>query len=312
LAQTKRSYTHNALTQVTEVTTYRAPAAIWTGATTPYTAPPTSPNPTTQLTLEHYEFTYDVMGNLTQANDWRTASEWPDANRPVRRNWEYDSYSRLTRTTYDYPSTSNTSWQSPFAAENASSTMEPRPARHISYSSRIKEETFTYDWLNNLVSNSDDKNGFYDRSLGTASFSDSARPHRLTSASNRSTGSTRAGELAVAYDDVGQVTAMVLQREGTCLRTGASCWARFAYDWDEVGNITRARRWDLATGTERTTYATASSVNGAHPTRAPDAEMKYQYDGGSSNVENGYTVYSVSPLDRVALFTTRLSRDGGG
>jgi YD repeat-containing protein len=228
LAQTKRSYTHNALTQVTEVTTYRAPATIWTSATSPYTVPPTSPNPTTQLTLEHYEFTYDVMGNLTQANDWRTASEWPDANRPVRRNWEYDSYSRLTKTTYDYPSTSNTTWQSPYAAENASSTMEPRPARHISYSSRIKEETFAYDWLNNLVSNSDDKNGFYDRSLGTATFGDSARPHRLTSASNRSTGSTRAGELAVAYDDVGQVTAMVLQRDGTCLRTGASCWARFA------------------------------------------------------------------------------------
>src|SRR5512133_3937605 len=108
---------------------------------------------------------------------------------------------------------------------------------------------------------------------------------------------------------------MVLQRDGTCLRSGASCWARFGYEWDEVGNLVRARRWDLAAGTERTTYATASSVNGAHPTRAPDAEMKYQYDGGSRVVKSatrssGETLYTVYPFSTLELRSTPLSGSG--
>ncbi len=315
-AQTKRSYTYTDLTQVAEVTTYRAPASMWTSATSPYTAPPTSPNPTTQLTLEHYAFQYDVMGNLTQANDWRTAAEWPDANRPVMRTWGYDSYSRLTRTSYTYPSTANTTWQSPFAAENASNSVEPRPTRQVSFGSRITEETFAYDWLNNLVSNTDDQNGFYDRSLGTATFGDAARPHRLTSSSNRTTTSTRKGELAVAYDNVGQVTAMVVQRDGTCLPSGSSCWTRFAYEWGETGNLTRARRWDLAAGTERTTYGTASSVNGTHPTRAPEFDIAYQYDGGTRVVKSvarsstGATKYTVYPFSTLEMRGTTLTGAG--
>ncbi|HMA97768.1 MAG TPA: toxin TcdB middle/N-terminal domain-containing protein [Polyangiaceae bacterium] len=319
LAQTTRSYSYNELTQVSEVTTYRAPASIWTNPVSPYAAPPTTPNPTTQLTLEHYEFKYDVMGNLNLANDWRTASEWPDTNRPVTRTWDYDSYSRLTKTTYAYAGTSNTTWQAPFAPENASSELEPRPVNQVSYGSRIKEETFSYDWLNNLVANTDDSNGFYDRSVGTVSYADASRPHRLTSASNRATGSSRAGELAVAYDDVGQVTAMVLQREGTCLPSGTSCWARFAYEWDEVGNLVRARRWDLAAGSERTTYGSPSSVNAAHPTRTPDAEMNYQYDGGSRTVKSATrpdgesgpeTKYTVYPFSTLELRNTSLSGSG--
>ncbi len=83
-----------------------------------------------------------MLGNLTRADDWRTGAEWPDNNRPVTRTWEYDSYSRLTKTTYTYPGSSNNTWQAPFAAENATSTLEPRPVPQISYSSRITEENF--------------------------------------------------------------------------------------------------------------------------------------------------------------------------
>jgi hypothetical protein len=118
-------------------------------------------------------------------------------------------------------------------------------------------------------------------------FADPSRPHRMTGASNRSSGSTRQGTLAVAYDDIGQVTTLVVQRDGPCLPSGCSCWSRYAYEWDEVGNLTRARRWDLTT-TERTTFGTQASIQGdmladiAHPSRQPEVEMRYQYDGGQS------------------------------
>jgi RHS repeat-associated protein len=314
-AQTRRSYAYNDLTQVVDVTTYRAPPSLWTATSGPYVPPASSAPPTTQLTLEHYGFQYDVMGNLIRADDFRPAAEWTDQSRPVRREWKYDSYSRLTKTTYTY--TGSNAWKALFAAENADPT-RPQPSPQISYSSRIAEENFTYDWLNNLVSNTDDSNGFYDRSIGTATFGDATKPHRLTAASNRATGSTRQGQLAVAYDDIGQVTAMVVQRDGTCLPTGATCWSRYAYEWDEVGNLTRARRWDLTT-TERTAFGTQASIQGdmladtAHPSRNPEVEMRYQYDGGqrvvktvvrgdayaTSNADTApkYTVYAFSTVE---------------
>jgi RHS repeat-associated protein len=306
-AQTKRSYLYNELTQVVDVTTYRAPPSLWTATSGPYVPPASNAPPTTQLTLEHYGFQYDVMGNLIRADDFRPAAEWTDQSRPVRREWKYDSYSRLTKTTYTY--TGSNAWTAPFAAENADRT-RPQPSPQISYGSRIAEENFTYDWLNNLVSNTDDSNGFYDRSIGTTTFGDATKPHRMTGASNRATGSTRQGQLAVAYDDIGQVTAMVVQRDGTCLPTGASCWSRYAYEWDEVGNLTRAQRWDLTTS-ERTSFGTQTSIQGdmladtAHPSRNPEVEMKYQYDGGQRVVKTVVRgdAYATSNNDTAPKYT---------
>jgi hypothetical protein len=266
LAQTRRSYTYNVLTQVQDVQTYRTPTDLWTAdpGTSPYVPPPvTGPN-TTQVLLEDYAFTYDVMGNLTVAQDLRTLEEWPDTAKPVQRTFAYDSYSRLKQATYAYAAGS--AWQSPFEAENTTSTRLPQPSPQISFASRIYEETFRYDWLNNLIENSDDANAFYDRSTGTSTFADSNAPHRLTSATNRSTSSPNAGDLAAAYDDAGQVTAMIVKREGNCLPNGASCSQRFAYEWDEVGNLLHAARWDL-TSDERTQNGTLATNP---PARAPD------------------------------------------
>jgi len=82
-----------------------------------------------------------------------------------------------------------------------------------------------------------------------------------------------------------------------------------------VGNLVRARRWDLTT-TEKTTFGTPASVNGTtitHPTRNPEVEMRYKYDGGQrviKTVTRGdayatshndtapkYTVYAFSTLE---------------
>ena len=157
----------------------RAPPSLWTSATPPYVPPGANAPPTKQLTLEHSGFQYDVMGNLIRADDFRPAEEWTDNSRPVARTWKYDSYSRLTRTNYTYASNAN--WKAPFAAENADST-RPQPAPQVAFDNRITEENFQYDWLNNLVANTDNSNGFYDRSTGNSQFADVSRPHRMTGA----------------------------------------------------------------------------------------------------------------------------------
>ena len=82
-----------------------------------------------------------------------------------------------------------------------------------------------------------------------------------------------------------------------------------------MGNLVRARRWDLTT-TEKTTFGTPASVNGAtinHPTRNPEVEMRYKYDGGQRVVKTvtrgdayatshndtapKYTVYAFSTVE---------------
>ncbi len=95
-----------------------------------------------------------------------------------------------------------------------------------------------------------------------------------------------------------------MRRDGTCLPTGNSCWQRFAYEWDEVGQLARARRWDLtASPDERTNNA---QLTQAAPTRAANAELRFGYDAGGTRVlrtalspsgVQKHTVYMFSSLE---------------
>ncbi|RYG65072.1 RHS repeat-associated core domain-containing protein, partial [bacterium] len=62
---------------------------------------------------------------------------------------------------------------------------------------------------------------------------------------------------------------MTLLRDGPCLPTRAACNQRFAYEWDEIGRLTVARRWDGTTTTD------ASN---------PSAELRYAYDASDARV----------------------------
>ena len=72
----------------------------------------------------------------------------------------------------------------------------------------------------------------------------------------------------------GNLTGLILRRDGSCLPTAASCWQRFAYEWNEKGELSHARRWDLTT-VERTFEQCHFP---AVPSRAPDAELFFAYD----------------------------------
>ncbi len=87
---------------------------------------------------------------------------------------------------------------------------------------------------------------------------------------------------------------MALVRNGGCVPTGATCSQRFVYDWDEVGRLARARRWDLAL---------PGAASDPVPATTPDAELRYAYDSSDQRViktavdsqqNESHTVY-VSP-----------------
>ncbi len=131
-------------------------------------------------------------------------------------------------------------------------------------------QTWAYDWLGNTTNTDDDAKGFYDRSLGgIVNGTASAGPYQLKSAGQ--TAGPRAGSLTTKFDDAGYLTSLAVQRSGPCLPTGAKCHQRFVYEWDEVGRLSRARRWDLTS---------AGVASDPVPSGTPAAELRYQYDGG--------------------------------
>lgn len=316
-AATQRAFTYNVNQQVSTVETFRAAAPFWSTPPTGYTAP-TATDGVTQLELEHYGFKYDNEsdapipgpGNIWKIIDYRSDADWPASAKPVTRQFQYDDLYRMTQATYTRANggTADT-WTSPYAAENSDATRKPQPSPHVSFTNRVQEQDFTYDWLGNVQATSDTDNGFWDRSLGATTVGTATNgPNRLVSASNRSTAasSTRKGDLSLASDASGNFTDLIVRRDGPCLPTGASCWQRYKYDWNEVGELVRARRWDLTTA-ERSANGTTTS---ALPARAPDADLRYTYDADGARslktavAPSGAQAHTVYILDGFELRST--------
>ena len=303
LAATTTHYTYDNRRRVRTVQTYRGPPSDWTAGTgnsTDY-LPAGNPNgtPTTfQLLLEDTDYTYDPVNNPTEIHDWRNPAEWPGGAKPVTRKARYDDLYRLTRLDYEY-SAGDDAWTDPFDAESQGVNADSRrgkPSPHVQFDNRVLQQTYQYDWLGNTKSTDDDAGGFYDRSLGTVTNDTASdKPYQLKHAANTQHGTTdRSGNLDARYDDAGNLTRMKVTRNGPCLPSAASCHQLFAYDWDEVGRLVEARRWDAPT----------TGVNDALPATVPDAHLKYLYNASDdrqikqaidgSTGESSYTLYLYS------------------
>jgi RHS repeat-associated protein len=215
---------------------------------------------------------YDGADNPLSIKDLRNPAEWTAGAMPVSRAMQYDDLYRLTKVDYSY-SGGPDAWTDPFAFEDGGGTA-PRlaePSPHVTFPKRIGQQTYSYDWLGNTASSGDDANGFYDRSLGKIT-NGGVSPYQLTSASNEGTGAANtAGHLTAAYDAIGDLVSMAVVRNGPCLPASVlSCSQRFVYDWDEVGQMARARRWDGDT----------SAATDPVPSGVAAADLSYVYGGG--------------------------------
>jgi len=119
-----------------------------------------------------------------------------------------------------------------------------------------------YDWLGNTVATADDANAFYDRSLGEIKN----EVYQLKTA----TGIT--GNLSASYDVAGNMQSLTVHRDGPCV--GSCNDQHFTYEWDEVGRLSAARRWDQV----------------PWENLAPAAEMHYAYDASDMRVRKTVTL----------------------
>src|SRR6266545_5842436 len=286
VATTTTSFSYDNRRRLRSVQTYRGPPGIWSQPPPAYQPAPSfgASAPTTfQLLLQDEDFEYDAVDNPTEIRDWRLIDEWPAGAKPVTQKIQYDDLYRVTQVDHQYAG-GDDAWTSPFAAENAGE-IDPRrtaPSPHVSFDKRVLRQTFQYDWLGNTSKTTDDANGFYDRSLGAITNDvGGGKPYQLSAASSEAiaSSSSRRGHLTASYDDAGNLTRLAVIRRGSCLPDGSNCSQLFAYDWDEVGRLLEARRWDIDA-----TAAATLTASSPLPSTPPAAHLRHRYDANDTRV----------------------------
>jgi len=208
---------------------------LWSAApTATYSTPPAE---TRLLYLSRVRTTFDDVGNPKTVNDTSPAA-WPAGAKPLGRTYDYDWAYRIAQV--DYANASDP--QTPiFAAEGAAG--DRRPVAEAPLATRMQQQTFIHDAHGNVLSSQDDQGAYFDRSFGQQrngedwSFNPTGGPHQFIDGSN-----THA-----EYDAAGNLIELDVARFG-CWSLMPNCAHRFLYDWDEVGQLVRARRWDYSGG----------------------------------------------------------------
>jgi len=278
-ADTTTAFSYDDLRRLRNLTTYRSSQSGWTNG-----------EQTQQMLLQDEQFTYDRVGNPVEVRDWRDPEEWPTGAKPVTRKMQYDDLYRLSRIDYQQVGGEDP-WKDPYAAEVLDNTgTRPQPSPRADFSTggkRVQWQTYAYDWLGNTTTTDDDQHAFYDRSLGTVGNGTTKR-YQLDGANNTGSTGTRNGSLSATYDAAGNLLTMDVGRDGKCVPAAKCLGERldqhFEYEWDEVGRLTRAQRWD-----ENPPVGTA------------DADLSFTYDASDQRVRktsgSSHTLYVFGSLE---------------
>lgn len=247
---------------------------------------------TTQLLLTDLEFSYDDVGNVTSIIDG-SADTWPQGATPVSRVFQYDPGYRLSQVDYSHGSAVPAPT---FLAE--AQAQDNRPIAERLGQMRIAQQSFVTDWQGNMTQSEDNESLRFDRSLGqilnsTGVDNQPRGPNQLIDAEG----------IHGAYDAAGNLTEITVARDN-CWDRMPLCSHRFRYDWDEVGQLARARRWDFPEG----------SVPAFDAATAPAWDLTYAYSEGertrisaanhASTVEHTLDVFDTLRVNRTSYQST--------
>jgi RHS repeat-associated protein len=259
-------------------------APIWSSPTPFYSTPGSD---TTQLDLAYYYFQYDKVGNPIQIDDI-SSSTWPAGARTVSRTAVYDDAYRLREIQYNHGGDIHIP-----AFEPEMATGDPRPVPERRGATRIVHQWFDYDWQGNTTTTDDDAALRYDRSLGvivnggTDGQGAHEGPNQLRSADG----------IQTKYDAAGQLTELLVARS-SCETTVPKCSHRFRYEWDEIGQLARARRWDFPAG----------PVPAFDPNATPVWDLTHAYSGGERVLSTSRNAQGVARHTLDVFGTFRASR----
>ena len=208
----------------------------WASSTATY-SPAAANDPVNIGDLQDLVFqSYDGAGNPTTIADQSTGA-WPAGSSPVTRELTYDDAYRLINATLTYPS--GNGFKSPYAAEEQKGDHSfPAPAPLPNPATRPTFQSFSYDWLDNVLASDDDLHVAPDRSFGAGTYPPTAN----NGAANRLLSTTQGGTtIGASYDAAGNTTGVTVTRSAPC---GGPCVSQYKYYWDEVGRLQFAERYD--------------------------------------------------------------------
>ena len=282
VAGTKAEIRYDERKRISSYTLSRLPTPVWRTPTQTYSLPDKT---TTQLELIKRKFSFDDVGNVTNIADSADPLKWPVGAGPFGLSITYDDLYRVSRVTYSH--SQSTVAVSPLAHEVAASDVGPAPLR--SSTNRVLNQTFQFDWKDNLVAKTDDASLLYDRSLGVVSNGElQGKPNQIVS--------TADGAVRARYDEAGNLVDLSVQRRGSCpSASGSSCAQRYVFDWDEVGELARARRWDYPGNAIPASEPSFPAVPPQRPTR----DLAFAYTQGQRVLKSvrGLNLASFHTLD---------------
>jgi len=273
------------------------------------------PGPLSGVTIAADQtLTWDAASNLTRIDDGRVAAEWPAGSKPQTILVQHDALYRVTNAHFDYTGTTSPDdlrddWRTAMGTTREADPMRTQPAPMVGSTAtapttRVRDLTWSYDWLGNMTEWGDDQSDFYERSIGDIrnGYGDGDhRPSALYFSANLGglNPADRGGYVELDYGEGGNALSMTVH--GDCVNRvsamcdapetpygdpsgGSSSSARLAaaratckcaveqhyqYRWDELNRIAEARRYDRD-GTLTT------------PTWSLKVRQRYRYD--SANV----------------------------
>lgn len=256
-----------------------AAPAVWSTLTAHYSLPGSE---TTELDLSLNYLKYDDVGNPKSITDENT-STWPTGARSVSRVMQYDAAYRVTRVESIHGGDGHVP---AYLAEALAG--DRRPVAMRQGSQRPTLQTFGYDWQGNTVLSEDDEGLRYDRSLGAiANGGTTAGPNQLVDAQG----------VHADYDFAGDLKGLTVSRT-SCWDKMPKCSHRFVYDWDEVGQLVRARRWDYAGG----------PVPALLPNEVPKWDLRSAYSSGQRVLTTATDELGASKHTLDVFGTLRISR----
>jgi RHS repeat-associated protein len=262
-ARTFATMTYDARRRLERLDILREAPMFWSSSAQGYPKPDAS---TTQTVLAMLKFTLDGVGNPKTIEDQTNFAQYREEAWPVRkREIEYDDMYRVSGVRYEYGGSSGAAmFRSPYSADLGDGSARAVPLQ-TQLPTRVASQSYEYNDIGNIVVSHDDLAATYDRSLGVSTHGTSTDgPNQFRSSDG----------VTASYDLAGNLRELKLSRNGECPSIGSSrCLQWFAYDWDEVGNLARARRWDFGS-------RLPILPDGTLPTDAPAWDLEYAYSRG--------------------------------
>ncbi|HEY3816930.1 MAG TPA: RHS repeat-associated core domain-containing protein [Polyangiaceae bacterium] len=271
-----------------------------------------------QAVIQDLMLSYDQVDNPTGINDV-SPTAWPAGILPAKHTAKYDDLYRLTSVTTTYGGNGGTdAFSLPYQSEVLAgslafpATVVPATAGPQSGPTRVQNQTFVYDFLDNVHTSTDDKTDVPDRSFGQGHYGASSLvgsfPNHFVSSS-----SPNGAGVTASYDQAGNTTGMTVTYatlpDGTC-SNGATppCMSTYLYAWDEIGRLLYSVRYDGAVDLD----------GGIAP--PANVEFTYTYDASGARVARRAdiaqtdgpreTSFSVTVFPSLRLENTRLDASG--